>query len=112
MPPSAITGTSASARGAHRIHDRGELRHADAGDDPRGADRARTDADLHRVGAGVDQRLGAVGGGDVAGDDLRRGWSALLDPLDRLEHVARNGRGRCRSPPRRRPHRSAPSSAR
>ena len=34
-----------------------QLRHADAGDDPRGADRARADADLDRVGAGIGQRL-------------------------------------------------------
>jgi hypothetical protein len=47
-------------RGLDRIHDRGELRHADAGDDARGADRARADADLDRVGAGIDQRLGAL----------------------------------------------------
>src|SRR5262249_61948795 len=33
-----------------RIQDRGELRHTDAGHDPRGADRARTDADLDGVG--------------------------------------------------------------
>ena len=54
-----------------RIHDRGQLRHADAGDDARGADRARTDADLDRIRARIDQRLGAVGGGDIAGHDLR-----------------------------------------
>jgi hypothetical protein len=35
-----------------------------------------------------------------------------LMPLDGLGDVARNGRGRCRSPPRRRRRRSAPSSAR
>ena len=75
MPPSAITGTSAFLGRRDRIHDGGQLRHADAGDDPGGADRAGTDADLDRVGAGVDQRLRAVVGGDVAGDDLHRGWS-------------------------------------
>ena len=70
MPPSAMTGMPVALRRLDRIHDRGELRHADAGDDARGADRARADADLDRVGAGIDQRLGALGGGDVAGDDL------------------------------------------
>ena len=34
-----------------------DLRHADAGDDARRADRAGTDADLDRVGAVVDERL-------------------------------------------------------
>ena len=55
MPPSAMTGTPPS-RAAAALHHRGELRHADAGDDARGADGARADADLHRVGAGLDQR--------------------------------------------------------
>ena len=64
------------------VHDRGQLRHADAGDDAGGADRARADADLHRVRAGADQRLGRLGGGDVAGDDLDR-VGGLADPLDR-----------------------------
>ena len=55
-----------------RVHDGGELRHADAGDDARGADRARADADLDGVGAAIDQRLGAFGGGDIAGHHLHR----------------------------------------
>ncbi len=70
------------------VHDGGELRHADAGDDPRGADRARPDADLDGVGAGIDQRLGAFGGGDIAGDDLHR-IGEPLDPPHRVEHAAR-----------------------
>jgi hypothetical protein len=41
-----------------------------AGDDAGGADGARTDADLDRVGARVDERLGALAGRDVAADDL------------------------------------------
>ena len=70
MPPSAITGAPEPSRGPHGFGDGGELRHADAGDNPRGADRTRPDANLHRVGAGVDQGPGAVIGGDIAGDDL------------------------------------------
>lgn len=35
-----------------------------------GADRAGSDADLHAVDTGVDQRLRAVTGGDVAADDV------------------------------------------
>ena len=75
----AAVGDDRDARLLRRLdrrHDRRELRHADAGDDARGADRARADADLDRVGAGVDQRLRAVGGGDVAGHDLRTDWRA------------------------------------
>ena len=78
MPPSAMTGMSAFARFVRSLHDRGELRHADAGDDARRADRAGADADLDRVGAGVDQRLGRLGGGDVAGDDRRPCSTAFL----------------------------------
>ena len=44
--------------------------HADPGDHPGGADRAGTDADLDRVRAGVDQRLRARPGRDVAADDV------------------------------------------
>src|SRR5207302_6675116 len=46
------------------------LRHPGAGDDPRGADRPWTHADLDAVGARRDQLVGAFGGGDVTGDDL------------------------------------------
>ena len=70
MPPSAITGTPCLRHSLDGVDDRGELRHADAGDHAGGADRARADADLDRVGAGLDQRPRALGGRDVAGDDL------------------------------------------
>ena len=46
------------------------------------------DPDLHRVGAGVDQRLGRLGGRDVAGDHLELAGEAL-DPRDHLDHAAR-----------------------
>ena len=62
-PPSAMTGTPAGLAGQGGLVDRGDLGDADAGDDAGRADRARADADLDRVGAGVDERLGA-----------RRGW--------------------------------------
>ena len=45
MPPSAITGTPCRTRDLGALEDRRHLRHADAGDDPRRADRARSDAD-------------------------------------------------------------------
>src|SRR5205085_4887182 len=60
------------------IHDGGHLRHADARHDPRGADRARPDADLDAIRAGTDQRLGALSRGDVAGDHLH----LVGEPLD------------------------------
>ena len=88
MPPSAITGVSVCLRRLDGVHDRGELRHADAGDDPGGADRARPDPDLDRVGAGIDQRLGALGGGDVAGNHLHRVRQAL-DAGHGVEHAPR-----------------------
>ena len=68
-PPSAIDRHARRARGLGRLQDGGELRHADAGDDAGGADRARPDADLDRVRAGVDQRLRALARRHVAGDD-------------------------------------------
>ncbi len=70
MPPSAMTGTPAASATADGVEDRRDLRHADAADDPRRADRPGTDADLHRIDAGVDQVARSFAGGDVAGDDL------------------------------------------
>src|SRR5262249_2797491 len=63
------------------VHDRGELRHADAGDDARGADRRGPDAAAHRRDARLDQRFGAVGRRHVAAHDLdlREGAAELLD---------------------------------
>ena len=78
MPPSAIGGHAVFAAGGGGFQHRGELRHADAGDHAGGADAARPDADLHRVGAGLDQRQRALRRGDVAGDDLH-GVGLLLD---------------------------------
>jgi hypothetical protein len=53
------------------VRDGGDLRHADARDDPRRADRAGTDADLHRVGTAVYERLRRCGRRDIAADHLR-----------------------------------------
>src|SRR5471032_37928 len=75
------------------VGDRGDLRHADAGDDAGGADRARTDADLDRVRAVFDQRLGGGRRGDVAADhvDLRE---LGLDPFHAVEDALRMAVGR------------------
>ena len=56
----------------------GELRHADPGDHPRGADAAGPDADLHRVHAGRDQCQRAFGRGDIAGDHLHGVGGVLI----------------------------------
>jgi hypothetical protein len=69
-PPSAMTGTSSPLAGPDGVHDRGDLGHPHAGDDAGGADRARADAHLDRVGPGGDERLGALFGRDVPGDDV------------------------------------------
>jgi hypothetical protein len=71
---------------ARDVLDRGDLGNAHPGDDARGADRSRPDADLHRVGSGVDQRLGAVGRGDVSADHLRAA-RVLLDPAQPVDHA-------------------------
>src|SRR5438034_5580909 len=61
---------AALRRRIRAVIDRGDLRHARARDDTRGADRARAHADLHAVGARGDELLRALGCGDVATDDL------------------------------------------
>ena len=100
MPPSAMIGVSVRRRRARRLRDRGDLRHAGAGDDAGRADRAGAHADLHRAHAGGDEVGRPLVGAHVAGDELEAGVSAphLLDD--------RRGRpccGRARCPPRRRP---------
>src|SRR5690606_32942100 len=76
--PGVLDATVADHRNTGRrarlrdLVDRGDLRHTDPGDDPRGADRARPDAGLHRVGAGIDHRLRTRAGGDIAADDVDR----------------------------------------
>ena len=76
----------AAAARLRRLQHRGELRHADAGDDARGADRARPDADLDRVRARIDQSLRALAGRDIAGDD-RDLVGRALDAPHLLQHL-------------------------
>ena len=68
---------------------------ADAGDDARGADGARADADLDGVGACFDQRPGGGRGGDVAGDDLELRMLSL-DLAHPFDARRASGRGRYR----------------
>ena len=69
-----------------RLVDRCDLGDAAAGDHARRTDGSRTEADLHRVGARVDERLGALAGGDVAADDLHvLGRGVALEPAHHVE---------------------------
>ena len=91
-----VAGTGAAAvgadltfkpvRGVGAFDDGGELGIADAGHPPRGADRARADADLDDVGASDDQRLGHVPGDDVAGHDHRLGM-VIAHPFHGLQEL-------------------------
>ena len=78
------------ARRERRLVDRGHLRHADAGDDARGADRARADADLDGIHARVDERLRALAGRDVAADDVDVGERRVgLEAADDVDDARR-----------------------
>ena len=94
----AAVGDQGHAAGGKCLGDvrhRGDLRHADAGDDARGADRTRADADLDAIGARGDQVERPFAGDDISGDDLQIA-PACLDFGHHLEHAARSGRARCR----------------
>ena len=52
------------------VGDGGDLRHAHACDDARGADGARTDTDLDGISPAANEIARGLGGDDVAGDDL------------------------------------------
>ena len=95
MPPSAISGTPASRVAREHSRDRGDLRHARAADHTRGADRARSDADLDAVDAQLDQIPGAFVGRDVARDQLHIGQLCVLGARSRPSR-ARCGRAPCR----------------
>ena len=73
--------------GLGAVEDGRDLRHPRARDDPRRADRTRTDADLHAVGARRDELLGALGGHDVPREDLHA--VARLHLLDHADHAGR-----------------------
>ena len=78
----------AVAHGACGLGDRRDLRHACAGNDARGADRAGPNADLDAVGSGLRQLASAIEGADVAGQEIdfrqRR-----LDLPDGFDHAGR-----------------------
>ena len=74
-------------RGVRAIEDRGDLRHARAGDDAGRADRARPHTHLDAVGAGGDEVLRAGCGHHVARHDLHP--VAGLDLLDHPDDAGR-----------------------
>ncbi len=82
-------GNQGHARALERLGhavDGHDLRHAHTGDDARGADRARADADLDGVGTGFDQRQRSRAGGDVAADHVHL-RVVLLDPAHAIDHA-------------------------
>ena len=87
MPPSAMIGVSLRRRGRGAVHDGGQLRHPDAGNDARGADGPRSDAHLHRIGTGLDEGEGGLGGRHIAGNHLYR-VGKPLDVAYLLENAA------------------------
>ena len=84
MPPSAMSGILV-AHGHAALDERVQLRHAEVRIEPRGAAAARADADFDAVHAALGQIRGALGGRDVAGDQLE-----IAEPrakrLERFRH--------------------------
>ena len=89
-PPSAITGMPASRAARDASYTAVTCGTPTPGDDAGRADRARPDADLDGVHPGVDQRLRALAGRDVAADDVdvveRR---VGLEPADDVDDAGR-----------------------
>src|SRR5260221_604069 len=81
-------GDLGTLQGIGDVLDRGDLRHAHAGHDARGADGAGADADLHAVGPVIDQRERGRLRGDVAADHLHL-REGSLHPLHAIEHGLR-----------------------
>ena len=69
-PAVGADGDAVLRRDLGAVEHGGDLRHAGAGDDPRGADRAGAHAYLHAVGARGDELLGRLAGRDIASDHL------------------------------------------
>src|SRR5690606_28108188 len=67
------------------FHDRGELRHAHAGDHAGGTDAARPDPHFHGIGTGIHQGLGGFGGGHVAHHHVHA-LDLLFHLLQHLHH--------------------------
>ena len=86
-------GHSRAFQGRTDLHDGSQLRHSNAGDDTRGANRARSDADFDGVRAGLDQGQGRLSRGDVAGHnvDAAKGLLHVANRVDDATAVAVGG---------------------
>src|SRR6476661_8907196 len=87
----AAVGDRRHARALERLGnlgDRRDLRDADTRDDPRGADRAGTDAGLHAIDARADESLRGLGRHDVARNQLQIRMLAL-DRAHTIDHTLR-----------------------
>ena len=80
-----MTGNADLVGSGNRFRHSGDLRNADAGNDPGGADGARPDTHLDGIRTGGQHRLGTGLGGDVAADHLHI-RIALLDEAHTVEH--------------------------
>ena len=86
-PPSANDRHAGRPAGQGRLVDSGYLRHADAGDHPSRANRARTDTDLDPVSTSIDQGLRPGSGRDIAAHNIDR--RVVLQAGDHLDHAPR-----------------------
>ena len=75
-----------AAEGGGNAIDGHDLRHADTGDDARGADGAWANADLDGVRSGFDQRQRSCPCGNVSANHVDV-WVVLLDPAHALDHA-------------------------
>ncbi len=71
----------------HCLHNRGNLRHPHPGHHPGGADGARPNPHLNRVGPGLGQGACAFGGGNVTGDNLHRLAKGLFELPEGLQNT-------------------------
>ena len=92
VAPDAAVGDErhALADGQPRLHERLDLRHAEVRRQPRRAAAAGTDADLDAVDAALEQEPRALGGRDVAGDQLD-----VAESLARICSIARSMTSEC-----------------
>ena len=79
-------GHARAFEGRADFHHGTQLGNAHTGDDTRGADGTRADADFHGVHAGFDERQGRLSRGDVAGHDVDA-VKGFLHVAHRVDHA-------------------------
>ena len=77
---------AAAVQSHGHVINRGDLRHADTGDNARGANRARANADLDRIRTGFSQCQRSRTRGDVAADHVNV-RVVLFDPANPFDHA-------------------------